>query len=86
MKWLNALNWFNGDGINSARELVVFGFQGNECHREINTMREPLRVWWKKCGTRNDSSAGSRPGRQARGGIQLIALSCAFLIVVVNHN
>jgi hypothetical protein len=31
--------------------------------------RKPLRVWWKKCGTRNDSSAGSRPGRQARGGI-----------------
>ena len=30
--------------------------------------QEPLRVWWKKCGTQNDSSAGSRPGRQAGRG------------------
>jgi hypothetical protein len=36
---------------------------------EIRRPRESLRVWWKKCGTRNDSSAGSRPGRQARGDI-----------------
>jgi hypothetical protein len=36
---------------------------------EIRRPREPLGVWWKKCGTRNDSSAGSRPGRQASGGI-----------------
>jgi hypothetical protein len=27
--------------------------------------RVPLRVWWKKFGTRNDSSAGSRPSAMA---------------------
>src|ERR1700750_515179 len=36
---------------------------------QIRRPRESLRVWWKKCGTRNDSSAGSRPDRQARGDI-----------------
>jgi hypothetical protein len=36
---------------------------------QILRPQKPLRVWWKKCGTRNDSSAGSRPDRQARGGI-----------------
>jgi hypothetical protein len=33
----------------------------NYCPRAL------FRVWWKEYGTRNDSSTGSRPGRQARG-------------------
>jgi hypothetical protein len=47
---------------------IILGLQGNEPYRII-VVRVPLRVWWKKCGTQNDSSVGSRPGRQARGGI-----------------
>src|ERR1700754_4362044 len=51
----------------SQQEKPVFCLPRDGVSWTFTIPREPLPVWWTKCGTRNDSSAGSRPDRQARG-------------------
>src|ERR1700754_2702933 len=51
----------------SQQEKPVFCLPRDGVSWTFTVPREPLPVWWTKCGTRNDSSAGSRPDRQARG-------------------
>src|SRR5580704_17908942 len=58
-----------------AGKLAIFFVARRSKVIQIQRPRAPLRVWWKKCGTQNDSSAGSRPGRQARGGRPEISFS-----------
>jgi hypothetical protein len=56
------------EGADKTIDAKIFGYQGRKSHKGSSPHAQPPRVWWKKCGTRNDSSAGSRPDRQARGG------------------